>query len=125
MVVIVIIGLLAAVAIPKFSSISDTAKVSEFPTILTGIYTNQEGYHTEQGSYASDLLTMQMTLPVSNWFSYSIHDATDTSYICVANVLNNFGDVFAGVDSASINNAGIKKVTGTKTFGLKRHAPQW
>ena len=57
MVVIVIVGILAAVAIPKFLDASNKAKASEFPTQLTAIYTGEMAYNAELGSYAPDFKT--------------------------------------------------------------------
>src|SRR5271157_1519514 len=53
MVVIVIIGILAAVAIPKFMDAAQKAKASEFPTQLTAVYTGQLAYQAERGSYVT------------------------------------------------------------------------
>jgi prepilin-type N-terminal cleavage/methylation domain-containing protein len=47
MVVIVIVGILAAVAIPKFTTASHKAKASEFPTVLTSIYSAEHTYEAE------------------------------------------------------------------------------
>jgi prepilin-type N-terminal cleavage/methylation domain-containing protein len=55
MVVIVIIGILAAVAIPKFLDATNKAKASEFPTQLTAMYTGEIAYQAEKGTYATTL----------------------------------------------------------------------
>lgn len=51
MVVIVIIGILAALAIPRFLGAADKAKLSEFKPVMKQIYTLNEAYRQEKESY--------------------------------------------------------------------------
>lgn len=51
MVVIVIIGILAALAIPRFLGATNKSKATEFKPILKQIYTLQEAYRQEHDSY--------------------------------------------------------------------------
>jgi len=51
MIVVVIIGILAALAIPRFMAASKKAKVSEARTVLKSIYTAAETYYQENGLY--------------------------------------------------------------------------
>ncbi len=51
MIVVVIIGILAAMAIPRFMRASVKAKQSEAKTILKQIYTMQRAYRQERNSY--------------------------------------------------------------------------
>ncbi len=52
MIVVVIIGILAAIAIPRFSGVSRSAKQSEAHSILKQIYTLQEAYYQRNNNYA-------------------------------------------------------------------------
>jgi type II secretion system protein G len=54
MIVVVIIGILAALAIPRFSQASDRAKEREADGILKQIYTMQSVYHASNGEYTAD-----------------------------------------------------------------------
>ena len=53
MIVVAIIGILAAVAIPQFIAMQLRAKRSEVPTNLSAIRTAQKAYHHEWGTFTS------------------------------------------------------------------------
>jgi prepilin-type N-terminal cleavage/methylation domain-containing protein len=52
MIVVVIIGILAAVALPKFTGMSKAAKESEADPILKEVYTLQQAFYTRFNRYA-------------------------------------------------------------------------
>lgn len=68
MIVVVIIGILAALAIPRFSKAADRAKEKEADGILKQVYTLQQTYHAQHGDYAgtvADLVTVGFEAPVA------------------------------------------------------------
>lgn len=99
MVVIVIIGVLAGLALPKFASISAKAKASEVPPIMAQIGKAESIFYDESNKYAS--------IPYSNWqnslnttlgvdiqpqfFSYYVDPADDISFKAHAKVEKTFG----------------------------------
>jgi prepilin-type N-terminal cleavage/methylation domain-containing protein len=56
MIVVVIIGILAAIAIPKFGAASDRAKEKEADGILKQMYTLQSAYFAQHGEYATNFI---------------------------------------------------------------------
>ncbi len=58
MIVVVIIGILAAIAIPRFISASTKSKQSEAKLILKQIYEMERAYHQEYETYACNGKTM-------------------------------------------------------------------
>jgi prepilin-type N-terminal cleavage/methylation domain-containing protein len=60
--VVVVIGLLAAIAIPKFASSKDKAKLASVKTDIRNIMTSQEAYLSDQGVYAADYAALQARL---------------------------------------------------------------
>ena len=77
MVVIVIIGILAALAIPRFLAATSKAKLSEFKPVLKQIYTLQETRFQEVGSYSATANEIGYTEPgAKSNFTYSLLNGT-------------------------------------------------
>jgi prepilin-type N-terminal cleavage/methylation domain-containing protein len=124
MVVIVIVGILAAVAIPKFLDASHKAKASEFPTQLTAIYTGEMAFQAENGSYAGTFTDMRDIAGVdisstSKWFTYSLTGAAQT-FKGTAKVASDFG-VAAINDWATIDQDNVKSAHDH----LLKYCPSW
>jgi prepilin-type N-terminal cleavage/methylation domain-containing protein len=125
MVVIVIVGILAAVAIPKFLDASNKAKASEFPTQLTAMYTGENAYQAELGGFTDDFTKLKDSAGVditssSKWFTYSLA-GTASTFTGTATVSTAFGSA-AVSDAATINNNNVKTTTGA---GLGKYCPNW
>ncbi|OGS33653.1 MAG: hypothetical protein A2293_10245 [Elusimicrobia bacterium RIFOXYB2_FULL_49_7] len=85
MIVIVIIGILSMVAIPKFMGATTKAKLVEFGPVLMQIYSLQEAYHQEMDRYAVNLLELDFTDPGSKYFDYTM-SGDSLSYVAKATV---------------------------------------
>lgn len=59
MIVIVIIGLLAAIAIPKYNVSSYKAKEKEADQILKHVYSMQSAYFTQHSAYAASIAELE------------------------------------------------------------------
>ena len=59
MIVVVIIGILAALAIPRFTQASARAKEKEADGILKQVYTLQNAYYANNGTYANSSTNLQ------------------------------------------------------------------
>lgn len=55
MIVIVIIGILALIAIPKFMGVTTRAKMTEAKTMLKQVHTLQQAYYYERDTYGGTL----------------------------------------------------------------------
>jgi prepilin-type N-terminal cleavage/methylation domain-containing protein len=53
LIVVVIIGILAAIAIPKFATTKDKAKLASIKTDLRNLMTAQEAYFSDYSTYAN------------------------------------------------------------------------
>ena len=125
MVVIVIVGILAAVAIPKFLDASQKAKASEFPTQLAAIYTGQLAYNAEKGAYVTQFSFLRDSAGVdvpssSRWFIYSMTNCSSSTFTGNANVNTAFGATTTA-DKATVDQTNSK----TATAALARYVPSW
>ena len=59
LIVVVIIGILAAIAIPKFANTKDKAKLASVKTDLRNIQSTQEAYLSDSGFYSSSAAAFQ------------------------------------------------------------------
>jgi prepilin-type N-terminal cleavage/methylation domain-containing protein len=82
MIVVVIIGILAAIALPRFSNVSRNSKQAEAGPILRQICTLQGVRFEETGSFAGaigDLAAQGWTTPNAKYFSFSAGTASNGS----------------------------------------------
>jgi len=68
-VVVVIIGVLAAFAVPRFLASVERSKAAEAFNYLASIHSSQERYHARQGTYAADLSTLDIELVDPEYFT--------------------------------------------------------
>jgi type IV pilus assembly protein PilA len=86
MVVIVIIGILSALAIPKMFGVSAKAKAAEAPGVIANWESLQSAYAQETGA-AGALAAIGFQVPASMWFGYTAAVAN----VLVAQVGTSFG----------------------------------
>lgn len=79
-VVIVIIGVLAAFAIPRFRDAVERSKAGEAFHYLASIRAAQERYAVRQGTYASDVSLLDVTFPPLKYFSVGDVATTQDSW---------------------------------------------
>jgi len=82
MVVIVIIGILAAIAVPKFMDASVKAKVAEIPTVLASYEHAELAYLAEKASLSTklgDLIYDSTSASKSKWFTYTYAHGSNTN----------------------------------------------
>ena len=76
MVVVSIVGILAAIAIPQYSKFQAKARQSEAKISLASIYTVEQAYYAETGSFGGLLVNMGFTAPVGGKRYYAFGFAT-------------------------------------------------
>ena len=67
-VVIVVIGVLAGVAVPRFSHTIEKSRIAEAINILATLRNAQEVYNLENGAYTATIGNLDVTIPVSKNF---------------------------------------------------------
>ncbi|HEX8830751.1 MAG TPA: prepilin-type N-terminal cleavage/methylation domain-containing protein [Longimicrobium sp.] len=86
MIVVVIIGILAAIAIPKFTSVSKSAKDSEADPILKQAYSLQESYKQKNDLYApgsTELGQVGWEDQTGKYFVVSVKGADKAATFCI------------------------------------------
>ncbi len=71
MIVIAIIGILAAVAIPSYQNYTKRAKASEAKIMLDAIRTTQETYFAENNLYTTNLTSLGNPTANASYYAYS------------------------------------------------------
>ena len=78
-VVVVIIGVLAAFAVPRFMASVERSKAAEAFNYLSAVQAAQERYHARQGTYASAITDLDIKLTAPKYFSVGTIAAGTTS----------------------------------------------
>jgi len=68
-VVVVIIGVLAAFAVPRFMASVERSKAAEAFNYLASVQSSQERYHARQGTYAAALADLDIKMTALKYFT--------------------------------------------------------
>lgn len=102
-VVVVVIGILAAIAIPRYQGLADRAREAEIEPLLRQVLTLEERYLAREGAYTMDLQQLEggSTLPESGEF-YSFSLVAHPTGLCIVASPNVAGQA-AGLDPRSLD----------------------
>ncbi|MGV6814493.1 MAG: type II secretion system protein [Phycisphaerales bacterium] len=103
LIVVVILGILAAVAVPKFATASDDAKTSAIQSTVAGVRASIATFRTNAVIQGNDPYPTLLEL-------------TDGTVIKVDIPLNSFTDV-GGVQSVTLVQANARAVSNTSSYG--------
>ena len=85
LIVVVIIGILAAIAIPKFANTKEKAYVASMKSDLRNLVTAQEAYFSDNNSsYAASTTAMGTTYKSSSGVTVTINSSTATGWTASA-----------------------------------------
>jgi prepilin-type N-terminal cleavage/methylation domain-containing protein len=80
-IVIVIVGVLASFGVPRFRDAVERSKAGESLNYLSAVRAAQERYHAREGTYASDLADLDVSIPAPKYFSVGTVAAGSTDDI--------------------------------------------
>ena len=85
LIVVVIIGILAAIAIPKFANTKAKAYVASMKSDLRNLVTAQEAYFSDNNStYANSMTTLSTAFRASSGVTVTIGSVTNTGWSATA-----------------------------------------
>jgi prepilin-type N-terminal cleavage/methylation domain-containing protein len=76
LIVVVIIGILAAIAIPKFASTKEKAYIASMKSDLKNLATSEEAYYSDKNSYSTDTTALNFNTSTGNILVISSTDLT-------------------------------------------------
>ena len=79
MIVVVIIGILAALAYPNLEKYLKRARQTEAKTNLSAIYTAQKIYFSLHQSYVDDINELDLSLAQGDLYTFTIHKASTST----------------------------------------------
>ena len=106
MIVVAIIGVLAALAVPKFQSFQAKAKQSEAKSNLSHIYTLEQSYYGDQDTYSAVLADIGFSLQGHVRYGYAVASTTST-FTATATASTVVIDTSGNITSATPNNTNI------------------
>jgi len=116
LIVVVIIGILAAIAIPKFSKTREKTYFSAMKTDLKNLATQQEIYYSDPANnytYANDPFNAALGFAPSQGVFVTISDATGTGWAAVAtHAALDAATQYCGVFYGGASSVGLSSVAG-------------
>ena len=112
LIVVVVIGILATIAIPKFSSMRTKSYVAAVTSDLKNMANQQELYQSDNNTYGSDVTDLDMTLTAN--VSVTVNEADGRGWAATA-THSGLGAQQCGIfyGSASASNASPATQPGT------------
>jgi type IV pilus assembly protein PilA len=126
MIVVAIIGILAAIAIPNFLRFQLRSKTGEAKTNLAAIRTAEEGYFAEFGSYVGAAVTPAGTIGSQKrpWAGAGIADFEDLGWAPEGNVYYDYGvSVSGSAYTVGATGAVDANTTDTSDYGYVHPSP--
>lgn len=119
MIVVVIVGILAAVAIPAYNKYTVRAKRSAAESFIMSVANKQEQYILDARQYATTLALLSLTAPADVAANYNVTitnvSSTPPTYTITAVPTGGQAASDTQCGSVSIDQAGTKGKTGTGT----------
>lgn len=105
LIVVLIIGVLAAIAIPRFGGAKERAIVASMRSDLRNLITAEEAYHATAGTYTTSLTAMQVTPSAGVTISIVSADSAGWSATASHNGTTKTCGIFLGTATPPVSGA--------------------
>ena len=110
LIVVVIIGILAAIAIPKFANTKEKAYVASMKSDLRNLITAQEAYFSDNNSnYAQSTTNLGTNYKASSGITVTLGSVTNTGWT---------RDLNKRLDGQDLHDAARRRINGRRRSGL-------
>lgn len=124
LVVSLVLGVLAATALPAFIGQVGKAREVEFTNSLGTINRSQQAYHWEKGVFAGTLAEMGVTLEPNYIDNFNITGGGSLNLVSISLVNNEFSlDQTKAYSSSTFFNTGVYEVTACRSFSVLDQIP--
>ena len=110
LIVVIIIGILAAVALPGFGRMVRRSRTAEAQNVVGSMLTAEFLYYQERRSFASAAGDLLVDIPPSANFAYSVTGATATTATVLASGQGGAGGISV---TGTVNDAGTRTIAVT------------
>ena len=97
LVVFLIIGILAAVALPQYTKAVEKSRAAEAITICRTLFQAQQAYYMANGRYAEDLDELDVSLPGKSVNVNGVHSVETKNFQCRAVGAGNNGPILSNI----------------------------
>ena len=105
-IVVIIIGVLAALAIPRFMNTTARSKQAEAQGILKQIYTLERSYYQENDVYTDNITALGIEIMEKTWYTYTV-EIQGTNFVATANAVDPGIDDDPTPDTWTIDGTGV------------------
>ena len=90
-IVIIVIGILASIALPRYIRIAEKGRAAEAKNILSAIRSAQMRYAAQHAVYSTNVANLDLNLPAAKYYTYATTCASSTvlsdTAVCVGSCL--------------------------------------
>lgn len=120
-IVVIVIGILASIALPRYIRIAEKGRVSEAKALLGAIRSAQMRYAAEFAKYSNNISLLDLNFPTAKYFTFTIPaDANGSSLtdgaIIIGNATRTTLEGPIGVYDVTITMDGTIAATGNGTY---------
>ena len=108
MTVVIIVGILAAIALPQYQKAIEKSRAAEGITMVREIADAQAAYHLEMGEYTGNILDLDVKFPGTNDMAGDVKSKKTNFFSCRARANSSGGDSVIALCRRDDKGAGLE-----------------